>query len=47
VLAFADAHAERVRWFAVSAEQILNCPVTQYGANTMADLRRFQRFVFR
>ncbi len=47
VLAFADGHAERIRWSTLSADQILDCPVTKYGPNTTIDLRRFQRLVFR
>ncbi|MBP9902190.1 MAG: response regulator transcription factor [Verrucomicrobia bacterium] len=47
VLAFADAHAENVRWAALNVEQTWNASVTQYKVNTTADLRRFQRFVFR
>ena len=47
VLAFADAHAERIRWFTLSQEQILDSSVTKYGGDTTRDLRRFQRFVFR
>jgi prepilin-type N-terminal cleavage/methylation domain-containing protein/prepilin-type processing-associated H-X9-DG protein len=47
VLAFADGHAERIRWSALSVEQVLNASVTQYKVNTTVDLRRFQRLVFR
>ena len=47
VLAFADGHAERIRWVALSTDQILDCPVNKYGADTTRDLRKFQSFVFR
>jgi prepilin-type N-terminal cleavage/methylation domain-containing protein len=47
VLAFADAHAERIRWSALNVEQGWNAKVTQYKVDTTADLRRLQRLVFR
>jgi prepilin-type N-terminal cleavage/methylation domain-containing protein/prepilin-type processing-associated H-X9-DG protein len=47
VLAFADGHAERWKWTALTVDQELSVSVTQYGGNTTADLRRLQRAVFR
>jgi len=47
VFGFADGHAERWRWIALSRDQPLDATLTQFGANTTADLRRLQRTVFR
>ena len=47
VLAFADGHAERWRWRAISVEQDLNSGVKKYGPDTTADLRRIQQAVYR
>ena len=47
VLGFADGHAERWRYVALSHEQDLDTRPTQFGADTTVDLRRLQRAVFR
>ncbi|MEO6182864.1 MAG: hypothetical protein ABIP71_07160, partial [Verrucomicrobiota bacterium] len=47
VFAFADGHAERWGWRAISVEQDLDSSATRYGPNTTVDLRRVQRAVFR
>ena len=47
VLAFADGHAERWRWRAISVEQDLDSGVKQYGADTTTDLKRLQQAVYR
>ena len=47
VLAFADGHAERWKWTALTLDQELDASVTKYGGNTTVDLRRLQRAVFR
>jgi prepilin-type processing-associated H-X9-DG protein len=43
VLAFADGHAERWRWKALSVDQGLDAPAT----STLADLKKLQRVVLR
>lgn len=47
VFAFADGHAERWTWRAITVEQDLDVVVKQYGVDTTADLRRVQDAVFR
>ena len=47
IFAFADGHAERWAWRAISVEQDLNSSVTRYGVDTTVDLRRVQNAVFR
>ena len=47
IFAFADGHAERWGWRAMSVEQDLSVSITRYGVNTKADLTRVQRAVFR
>jgi prepilin-type N-terminal cleavage/methylation domain-containing protein/prepilin-type processing-associated H-X9-DG protein len=47
VFAFADGHAERWTWRVLSVEQGLSVSVTRYGPNTLVDLQRLQRAVFR
>jgi prepilin-type N-terminal cleavage/methylation domain-containing protein/prepilin-type processing-associated H-X9-DG protein len=47
VLAFADGHAERWKWRAISVEQDLDSPVKKYGPDTTVDLKRIQQAVYR
>ena len=47
VLAFADGHAERWSWRAITVEQDLNWAVKRNGVDTTVDLQRVQRAVYR
>ena len=44
---FADGHSEIWRWRVLSREQNLDTPANQGGVNTLIDLQRLQRAVFR
>ncbi len=47
VFAFADGHAERWSWRAITVEQDLNSGVKRYGVDSTPDLQRVQRAVYR
>ncbi|MCX6923023.1 MAG: prepilin-type N-terminal cleavage/methylation domain-containing protein [Verrucomicrobia bacterium] len=47
VFGFADGHAERWRWRTMNREQVLEASTTLYGVNTLVDLKRVQRAVYR
>ena len=47
VFGFADGHAENWKWRALSRNQKLDATYLQYGPNTLIDLQRLQRAVFR
>jgi prepilin-type N-terminal cleavage/methylation domain-containing protein len=47
VFGFVDGHAENWKWRALSRDQDLDASITQTGPNTLVDLQRLQRAVFR
>ena len=47
VFGFVDGHAENWKWRALSRDQNLDAPSLQNGINTLIDLQRLQRAVFR
>jgi prepilin-type N-terminal cleavage/methylation domain-containing protein len=47
VFGFVDGHGEKWHWRALSKEQNLDASNLQYGPNTLVDLQRLQRAVFR
>ena len=47
VFAFADGHSDRWRWRVMNRDQVLEASTTLYGVNTLVDLQRMQRAVYR